>query len=149
MFRISVKKELLPPDHPGIISNHLHKEVKVGDVLNVSAFYFFFNQIYYFYLYPLKIAQNFKGWNRVRPTYLHQKLFQNPFQKTDWKWMFLFKWLEPFKRDIHFQPVFRLPINVRWIVEFLSRGCKISRHNMQCQFFMGTTICDFLTSWVL
>ena len=61
VFRISVKKELLPPDHPGIISNHLHKEVKVGDVLNVSAFYFFFNQIYYFYLYPLKIAQNFKG----------------------------------------------------------------------------------------
>ena len=42
VFRISVKKELLPPDHPGIISNHLHKEVKVGDVLSVSTFYFFF-----------------------------------------------------------------------------------------------------------
>mgnify|MGYP001230666620 CR=1 FL=1 len=49
VFRISVKKELLPPDHPGIISNHLHKEVKVGDVLNVSTFYFFQSNL----LFPL------------------------------------------------------------------------------------------------
>ena len=57
VFRISVKKELLPPDHPGIISNHLHKEVKVGDVLNVSTFYSFSNQIY---LYPLNSSPPLK-----------------------------------------------------------------------------------------
>ena len=38
-FRISVKKENAPPEHPGIISNHLHKEVQVGNMLEVSLFF--------------------------------------------------------------------------------------------------------------
>ena len=41
-FRISVKKEILPPDHPGIVSNHLHNDINVGDILEVSAGFYYF-----------------------------------------------------------------------------------------------------------
>ena len=47
-LRISVKKEIVLPEHPGIISNHLHKEVHVGNMLEVSLLFtiFFFWKIY-------------------------------------------------------------------------------------------------------